>query len=76
MSQLGLDAAPEQVDSREANGLTWALYEIEVQGILLDLAVTENDGNSYLVLMQYPPDEREALYESVFLAAVDALQPA
>ncbi len=76
-TQLGLDDAPEQVGSREANGLAWALYELEVQGIQLDLAVTQDDaGNSYLVLMQYPPDEREKLYETVFLAAVDALQPA
>ena len=74
--QLGLDAAPDSVGEREANGLTWALYELEVQGIVVDMALAEQDGMGYIVLMQYPPDEREALYTSVFLAAVDALQPA
>jgi pimeloyl-ACP methyl ester carboxylesterase len=75
-SQLRLETMPDSVGSRDANGLTWTLYELEIQGIAVDLALAEQDGTSYLVLMQYPADEREAFYSPVFLAAVDALMPA
>jgi pimeloyl-ACP methyl ester carboxylesterase len=74
--QLRLESIPDSTGTREANGLTWMLYEFEVQGVAIDLALAEQDGTGYLVLMQYPPDEREALYMSVFLPAVDALVPA
>jgi hypothetical protein len=74
-SQLRLEAMPDSAGTRAGNGLTWMLYELEIQGIAVDVALAEGDGTSYLVLMQYPADEREALYASVFLPAVDALIP-
>jgi hypothetical protein len=73
-NQLNMEI-PESVGSREANGFTWTLHQFETQGVTIDLAVTENDGTGYLVMLQSSPDERDALYESVFLPAVDALTP-
>lgn len=75
-SQLRLESIPDSTGMREANGLIWTLYEFEVQGVAIDLALAEQDSTSYLVLMQYPPDEREEFYASVFLPVVDALMPA
>jgi hypothetical protein len=74
-SQLGLEEVPEAVGEREANGLTWTLYAVTVQGVEIDMALTEADGLALIVLLQSDPGEHEALYEAVFLPAIDALVP-
>jgi hypothetical protein len=76
MGQFGLDETPEPVGQREANGLTWTLYRFEVQGLPVDMAIAEAGDMSLIVLLQSDDDEQEALYEAVFLPAVDALVPA
>ena len=73
--QLGLDDVPETVGSREANDLDWSLYELDVQGLSVDLAVTESEGTAYLVLLQSPASERDFYYANVYLPAIDALAP-
>jgi hypothetical protein len=73
VAQLGPDETPPGVGERQANGLNWALYNLEVEGVSVDIALAEGDGLALLVMMQSEPDEREALYEAVFLPAVDAL---
>jgi pimeloyl-ACP methyl ester carboxylesterase len=73
--QMGLSQPPVQGGDREANDLTWALYEFNARGVQVDMAITEKDGLAMVVLMQSIPAERENLYEKVFLPAVDALKP-
>ncbi|MCI0394914.1 MAG: alpha/beta hydrolase [Chloroflexi bacterium] len=73
-SSLGLEETPEAAGTREANGLVWTLYETTVQGLLLDIALAQDEaGTTLLVLLQSPAEERDALYEAVFLPAIDAL---
>ncbi len=75
-SQLGMEI-PASVSSREANGLTWQLYELEVQALQLDLALAESGGMVYIILLQSPnADDRMELYEQVYLPVIDALTPA
>jgi len=74
-AQLALDEAPEGIDQREANGLAWDLYSLEVQGIVVDFAVAGREqGGSLLILLQSRPEERDGLLESVLLPAVDELR--
>jgi pimeloyl-ACP methyl ester carboxylesterase len=73
--QLGLEEPPEAVGEREANGLRWTLYAVMVQGIEIDMALTEADGLALIVLLQSDPGEHEALYQAVFLPVIDALVP-
>ena len=74
--QLGLEADPESTSQREANDLVWSLYELEIQGLAIDIAVSEAGGMAYIVLLQSTPAGRDALYEAVFVPVVDALVPA
>jgi pimeloyl-ACP methyl ester carboxylesterase len=74
-SQLGLSEVPSSVGEREANGLTWTLFAVEVQGISVDIALAESDALALIVLLQSAMDEREALYQAVYLPAIDALVP-
>jgi pimeloyl-ACP methyl ester carboxylesterase len=78
-SELGFDTIPLSKASREANGLTWSLYELEIEDLPIDLAVADyakKDGIFVLIiLLQSAGDERDFYYEEVFLPAIDALTP-
>jgi pimeloyl-ACP methyl ester carboxylesterase len=71
--QLGLDESPESTGERQANGLTWALYTIEVEGVVRDFALTERKGIALIILLRSTINERETLYDAVYLPAVNAL---
>ena len=74
-AQLRLDEIPTSTGQREANGLTWTLYSVEVQGISVDFSLSEGGGLALIVLLQSAPDERDALYQAVYLPAIDNLVP-
>ena len=60
---------------RATESFTWTLYSTVVQGVVLDMAMASWNDQTLLVLMQAKVDEREGLYEPLFLAAVDAVKP-
>ena len=64
----------EKIGGRRANGLDWTLYSAVESISVVDLALAEQGGKTYVVLMQSVIDERDALYEKLFLPAVDALK--
>ena len=73
--QYGLDKPLESTIEREANGMLWTLYALEVQGHALDFAVTTHGEATLLVVLQCASGERDPLYEGVLLPVIDALQP-
>jgi pimeloyl-ACP methyl ester carboxylesterase len=75
IGQLGLAEVPGSTGEREANGLTWMLYELQVQTVAVDIALAESDGQVLIVLLQSAQDERDELYDAVYLPAIDALVP-
>ena len=68
----GLDTAPLKVSQREANGLAWTLYTSTSNGRPVDIAMVDYKGNSLVIMMFSHIDEREALYQTVFLPMVDS----
>ncbi len=75
VGQLGLKAPPASVGERQANGLTWTLYAVEVQGLSIDFALAESGKLGLIVLLQSTAEEHDALYQAVFLPVIDALKP-
>jgi pimeloyl-ACP methyl ester carboxylesterase len=71
--QLGLDPGLEPTTRAEIGSLTWDLYSFEMQGLPIDLALAEDGEKAYFVFLISPPDEHEALYEQLFLPAVEAM---
>jgi hypothetical protein len=71
----GLAQIPQRSGQRQANDLTWSLYSFEAQGIPRDLALAERDGVTYIVILRSPADDRDALYQAVFVPVVEALVP-
>ncbi len=76
IEQSGAEAEFKEIDNRSRNGLDWTIFSAEVSIAALDLAMAESDGTTYLILLQSVVDEREVLYDLLFLPAVDALKPA
>lgn len=74
IEQSGVEVEFEETDSRIANGLDWTIYSAEVSIAAIDLAVAESGGTTYLILLQSVVDERDVMYETLFLPTIDALQ--
>jgi pimeloyl-ACP methyl ester carboxylesterase len=74
-SGQGLDGEPELAGRHQANGLTWRLYTAAFKGDPVDLAFAETGDRTLLVAMLSNAEEHDALYDAVFLKAVDSLVP-
>jgi len=72
-----LDVGPdaESVATAEMGNFTWDFYELQVGAYPVDLALAEEGGTSYFVLLFSPKDERRSLREQVLLPVVEALAP-
>lgn len=71
----GLDKMPAPAGERVSNDLTWRLYTAVFQGNSLDIALAEQEsGVTLMVAMLSRPVERDALYQELFLPAMDGLR--
>jgi hypothetical protein len=76
LANFGVSELPaEPMGSYESAALAWTLYQLESPMAPMGLALAESDGAAYLVLLAAPGEELDALIESVFFPAVDALAP-
>lgn len=71
--QLGLDPELEPVASAEVGNFTWDFYTFERRGNPADLALAEDGEKAYFVFLISALDEHDALYEQLFLPAVEAM---
>ncbi|MCB9454508.1 MAG: alpha/beta fold hydrolase [Anaerolineaceae bacterium] len=74
--QMRLPGFPAGDGERAANGLTWTFYTLNTDTMTASLAITEQDGTGYLVMLLSPNAVTETYYNGVFLPVVDALRPA
>lgn len=78
LAQFGLQAIPEPSGSRTTEAFDWSLYQLVVDAPggsqSLDLAMAEDAGTTFLVLLVATPGEADALRAAVFLPAVDQYQ--
>ena len=77
--QFGITIPEEPNESLELQGVDWSVYQIEVEDLLIDAAVSGDDrGLTYLVILVSNPQDRDTLYRNVFLpslAAIEIAQP-
>jgi pimeloyl-ACP methyl ester carboxylesterase len=73
LSWLEVDEDVESVATAQMGYFNWDFYELRVGAYPVDLALAEENSNSYMVLLISPRDERDALYEQVFTPVVEAL---
>ena len=79
LPQLQLTEPPESTGTYQGGALEWTLYEVDVSmdgiDVAVDLALAEEAGTTYIVLLQSPPDEYESLHERVFLPTLQVFAP-
>jgi hypothetical protein len=72
-AQFGIKS-DEASETREANGLKWRLLAGELQDIPVNLALTDSNGKIYMILMLGNAEDKDALYEALFIPAIDAFK--
>jgi ABC-type multidrug transport system ATPase subunit/pimeloyl-ACP methyl ester carboxylesterase len=74
--QLGVEPDMDSVARSQVGSFTWDFYTFERRGgYPADLALTADNERAYFVYLVYEPDERDALYDQLFLPAVEAMKP-
>ena len=75
LPQLARTDIPEATGSRSTGAFDWTLYAMDVElpdlTVAIELALAEEGGRTFLVLMQSDADESDVLREQVFLPALD-----
>jgi hypothetical protein len=76
LAKFGISELPsEPFDSYKSAALAWNMYQLESPMAPMALALAETDTAAYMVLFAAPGEELDALVETVFFPAVDALTP-
>lgn len=79
LPQLALEEVPESVGTHSGGELEWTLYAVEVAvppaTVMVDIALANADGVSYIILLQAPTSEYDALHTEIFLPVLDAFAP-
>jgi pimeloyl-ACP methyl ester carboxylesterase len=75
LPSFGLTELPEPSGERAEGELSWTWYEIVVTGIPAYLAIAEQDGSTYLVVVQGAEEDMPVLFEQVFLPVLDNTRP-
>jgi len=79
LPQLQLEALPEIVDTIETDALTWSWYNVSIDAdglqVAVNLALSEQDGTTYIILLQSLTDEEATLQETLFFPVLEALAP-
>ena len=72
---FGMDENPDKASSRKANNLEWSIYQEEILGMLVNIALSEGEGVTYLVLLTCVPDDHPFYYENLLIPVIDAFTP-
>jgi len=79
LPQLVLTEVPEPTGTASSDLLDWTLYQVDVAvpgvEVTVELGLAELDGITYILWLQAPPDEFEALREQVLVPAIEATTP-
>jgi pimeloyl-ACP methyl ester carboxylesterase len=68
----GFDRTPARNTTRFANGVNWNIYRAFSENRPVELAFAETGERTLMVLLLSQTSERDALYRTVFLPAVDS----
>jgi pimeloyl-ACP methyl ester carboxylesterase len=75
MSWLEIEESVEVAETAEVGQFTWDFYELRVGPYPADLALAQGSDKSYFALLFSPKDERDSLYDQVFLPVLEAMAP-
>ena len=68
----GLEKPAIKHDQRQANGLTWSIYETSSKGNPIEIAFAKSGTQTLMIMLISHQDEHDALYNGVLLKMIDA----
>jgi pimeloyl-ACP methyl ester carboxylesterase len=68
----GLEKPAIKHDQRQANGLTWSIYETSSKGNPIEIAFAKSGTQTLMIMLISHQDEHDALYSGVLLKMIDA----
>ena len=71
--QLGMED-PEPIDEVDIGDRRWTRYRGDLQGFVADIALTDADGLTYLVVLVSDEAERDSLVDAVLLPVLEAIE--
>ncbi len=71
---MGMTLVESTPTTRTANGMTWKLYTNGGGITRIDIAITEVDKNSYIILMQSTSSDHDAMLEALLYPMIDQFQ--
>ena len=72
---FGLNEDPEKASSRKTNSLEWSIYQEEILGMTIDIALAEGEGITYFILLTCVPDDHRYYYDNLLIPVIDAFAP-
>ncbi|OGN89751.1 MAG: hypothetical protein A2158_04470 [Chloroflexi bacterium RBG_13_46_14] len=73
---FGMEENLQKVSGRKANGLEWAIYQEKILGMVINIALAEEEGITYFVLFTCVPDDHPYYFDNLLIPAIDAFRPA
>ena len=77
LPQLGLSEVPTVDETRSSDAFDWQIYRVDVPAPArsVSVALSEQDGRSYIAMLTSAPEEHTSLVASVFDPVVEAMAP-
>ena len=72
-SGVALNQSTQTFNIQSAGGLKWTFYEANAGLIKIDMALAGSGKNTFVVLLQSPWNERQALLQAVFIPVVESI---
>jgi len=72
-SGINLKPSTQKLSVQSAGGLKWTFYEADGGLVKIDLALASSGKKTFLVLLQSPWNQRDALIKAVFVPVVEAV---
>ncbi|UCD08109.1 MAG: alpha/beta fold hydrolase [Dehalococcoidales bacterium] len=72
---FGIDEDAEKSLNRKANGLEWTIYQEEILGMAISIALAEGDGITYFILFTCVPNDHPFYYDNLLIPVIDEFRP-
>ncbi|HEY93823.1 MAG TPA: alpha/beta hydrolase [Dehalococcoidia bacterium] len=72
---FGIDEDPDKSLSRKSNGLEWTIFQEEILGMVINIALAEGEGITYFILFTCVPDDHPFYFDNLLIPAIDAFSP-
>lgn len=70
----GISFSKEPSATYQANDLAWSIYSGNLGFLAVDIAITESNGQSYLIILQSTTTQRQAYLQALVYPAMDAFE--